>query len=84
MTPGGTSSRHSGSPARLGVPGWEIADLGHLGIAGPCSGQSLLHGLEFSEEAVRIADTHGGSDDPALLTALAAGAMALLWLWPSR
>ena len=61
-------------------PWLEIADLGHLGIAGPCSGQSLLHGLEFSEEAVRIADTHGWNDDPALLTALAAGAMALLWL----
>ena len=65
---------------QAGRPWLEIADLGHLGIAGPCSGQSLLHGLQFSEEAVRIADTHGWSDDPALLTALAAGAMALLWL----
>ena len=65
---------------QAGRPWLEIADLGHLGIAGPCCGQSLSQGLQFSEEAVRIADAHGWSDDPALLTALAAGAMALLWL----
>jgi len=61
-------------------PWLEIADLGHLGIAAPFSGRSLLHGLQYSEEAVRIADAHGWGDDPALLTALAAGAMILLWL----
>jgi LuxR family transcriptional regulator, maltose regulon positive regulatory protein len=61
-------------------PWLEIADLGHLGIAAPFSGQSLLHGLQFSEEAVRIADSRGWGEDPALLTALAAGAMTLLWL----
>jgi len=65
---------------RAGRPWLEIADLGHLGIASPFSGQSLLDGLQFSEEAVRIADAHGWGDDPALLTALAAGAMTLLWL----
>ncbi|HET7379788.1 MAG TPA: hypothetical protein VFJ24_07095, partial [Gaiellales bacterium] len=36
--------------------------------------------LRLSEEAVRIADDYGWSEDPALLTALAAGAMALVWL----
>ncbi len=65
---------------RAGRPWLEISDLGHLGIAGPCSGLSFSAGLQFSEEAVTIADAHGWGEDPALVTALATGAMALLWL----
>ncbi|MBV9533839.1 MAG: hypothetical protein JO321_00325 [Solirubrobacterales bacterium] len=61
-------------------PWLEIADLGHLGIAGPWTGLSFSEGLRLSEEAVRIADAHGWSDDPALVTGLGTGAMALLWL----
>ncbi|HSO97529.1 MAG TPA: LuxR C-terminal-related transcriptional regulator [Solirubrobacteraceae bacterium] len=61
-------------------PRLEIADLGHLAIAHPLTGRSFSDALEASETAVRIADAHGYSEDPALLTALAAGGMASLWL----
>jgi LuxR family transcriptional regulator, maltose regulon positive regulatory protein len=65
---------------RAGRPWLAISDLGHLGIAGPCSGLSFSAGLQFSEEALTIAEAHGWGEDPALVTALATGAMALLWL----
>ena len=65
---------------RAGRPWLEIPCLAHLGIAGPLTGLSLSAGLELSEEAVRIADAHGWGEDPVIVTALATGAMALLWL----
>jgi LuxR family transcriptional regulator, maltose regulon positive regulatory protein len=65
---------------RARYPWLEIAGLGHLGIAAPCTGLSFSAGLEFSEEAVRIAQAHGWGEDLVLLTALATGAMALLWV----
>ena len=40
----------------------------------------LSAGLELSEKAVRIADDHGWSEDPIVVSGLATGAMALLWL----
>ena len=61
-------------------PWLEIPCLGHLGIAGPWTGLTLSKGLQFSGEAVRIADAHGWSEDPVILTALATGAIALVWL----
>ena len=66
-------ARHAGRP-------WmQIADLGHLAIAGVCTGRPFSEGLELSEEAVRIADANGWCD-PRLVTGLAAGAIARLWL----
>ena len=61
-------------------PWVEISCLGHLGIAGPWAGLSFSDGLKLSEEAVKIAASHGWGNDPMLVTALATGAMALLWL----
>jgi LuxR family transcriptional regulator, maltose regulon positive regulatory protein len=58
----------------------ELPCLGHLGIAGPWTGLPLSAGLERGEEAVRIADTHGWGEDPALVTGLATSALVLLWL----
>jgi LuxR family maltose regulon positive regulatory protein len=49
-------------------------------MAGPLTGLSLSAGLELSGEAVKAADDHGWSEDPVIVTALATGAMALLWL----
>ena len=65
---------------RAGRPWLEVACLGHLAIAGPLTGLSLSAGLEFSEKAVTIADEHGWSEDPIVVSGLATGAMALLWL----
>ena len=65
---------------RAGRPWLEIPCLAHLGIAGPLTGLSLSAGLELSQEAVRIVDAHGWAEDPVIVTALATGAMALLWL----
>ena len=65
---------------RAGRPWLEIPCLGHLGIAGPWTGLTFSEGLELSEEAVRIADARGWSEDPVIVTALATGAIALLWL----
>jgi LuxR family maltose regulon positive regulatory protein len=65
---------------RAGRPWLEIACLGHLSIAGPLTGLSLSAGLELGEKAVRIADDHGWSEDPIVVSCLATGAMALLWL----
>ncbi|MGO9954490.1 MAG: LuxR C-terminal-related transcriptional regulator [Solirubrobacteraceae bacterium] len=65
---------------RAGRPWLEIACLGHLAVAGPLTGLSLSAGLEFSEQAVRIADDHGWGEDPIVVAGLATGAMALLWL----
>jgi len=65
---------------RAGRPWLEIACLGHLSIAGPLTGLSLSAGLELGEKAVRIADDHGWSEDPIVVSGLATGAMALLWL----
>jgi LuxR family transcriptional regulator, maltose regulon positive regulatory protein len=61
-------------------PWLEIPCLGHLGIAGPWTGLTLSEGLQLSEQAVRITDAHGWSEDPVIETALATGALALLWL----
>ena len=65
---------------RAGRPWLEIAPLGHLAIAEPLSGEPVSAGFRRSEEAVRIADTNGWSEDPVVVTPLAAGAMATLWL----
>ncbi len=65
---------------RAGRPWLEIPCLAHLGIAGPLTGLSLCAGLELSQEAVRIVDAHGWAEDQVIVTALATGAMALLWL----
>ena len=61
-------------------PWLEISPLGHLGVAAPRTGRSLSEGLRFSEEAVLIADAHGWNEDPIVVTPLATGALALLWL----
>jgi LuxR family transcriptional regulator, maltose regulon positive regulatory protein len=63
-----------------GRPWLEIACLGHLGIAGPWTGLSFSAGLELSREAVSLAESHGWGSDPILVTALATGSTALLWL----
>ncbi len=65
---------------RVRLPWLEIACLGHLGIAAPWIGIPLSAGLQHSEEAVRIAEAHGWDEDPVIVTGLATGAMALLWL----
>ena len=65
---------------RAGRPWLEISPLGHLAIADPLSGEPLSAGFRRSEDAVRIADAHGWSEDPVIVTPLAAGAMAMLWL----
>ena len=65
---------------RAARPWLEIPCLAHLGIAGPLTGLSLSAGLGLSQDAVRIVDAHGWGDDPVVVTALATGAMALLWL----
>jgi LuxR family transcriptional regulator, maltose regulon positive regulatory protein len=61
-------------------PWLEISPLGHLGVTAPRTGQSLSEGLRLSQEAVLIADAHGWNEDPIVVTPLATGAMALLWL----
>ena len=61
-------------------PWLEIPCLGHLGIAGPWTGMRFSRGLEFSEQAVMIADAHGWGEDPVIVTPLATAAIALLWL----
>ena len=61
-------------------PWLEISCLGHLGIVRPWTGLSCSAGLELSEEAARIADDHGLSEDPVTVTAAATGAMASLRL----
>jgi LuxR family transcriptional regulator, maltose regulon positive regulatory protein len=65
---------------RAGRPWLEVSCLAHLGIAGPLTGLSLSAGLALSQEAVQIVDAHGWGEDPVIVTALATGAMALLWL----
>ena len=61
-------------------PWLQIACLGHLGIAGPWTGLPVSAGLQRSEDAVRIAEEHGWDDDPVIVTGLATGAIALLYL----
>lgn len=61
-------------------PFLEVSCLGHLGIAGPWTGLSLDSGLKLSEQAIRIAEEHGWTNDPIVCTGLATGAMALLRL----
>jgi LuxR family transcriptional regulator, maltose regulon positive regulatory protein len=65
---------------RAGRPWLEVAELGHLAAVGLLGGLPISAGLRHSEQALRIADEHGWNDDPAIVTPLAAGAMALLWL----
>ena len=65
---------------RVGRPWLEIALHGHLGLAGPWTGAPLSEGLKYSEEVVRIAETHGWEEDPVTLTGLATGALSLIWL----
>ena len=72
FTQGYGATETAGGPITI----FEAADH----FAGPCSGLSFSAGLRFSEEAVTIAEAHGWGEDPALVTALATGAMALLWL----
>ena len=65
--------------ARHIVKPWlEIASLGHLAIAGPLTGLPISDGLEHSQEALRIAETHIWDEDPVIVTPLATGAIALL------
>ena len=61
-------------------PWLEISPLGHLAVAGPRTGRSLSEGLRLSQEAMLIADAHGWNEDPIVVTPLATGARALLWL----
>jgi LuxR family maltose regulon positive regulatory protein len=72
--------RALGLARRAGRPWLEIACLGHLGIAVPWTGLPVTAGLQRSEDAVRIAEEHGWSEDPVIVTGLATGAIALLWL----
>jgi LuxR family maltose regulon positive regulatory protein len=65
---------------RAGRPWLEISCLGHLGIAGPCTGLSISEGLQLTEEAARIAEERSVSEDSVIVTAMAAGTMVLLWL----
>ena len=65
---------------RAGQPWLEIRCLGHLGIAVPFTGKPFSAGLKLSEQAVSIAEAHGWRDDPALVSGLAAGAVALVFL----
>jgi LuxR family maltose regulon positive regulatory protein len=60
---------------RSGRPWLQIPCLGHLALTSP----SFSEGLRRSDEAVEIADRNGWSEDPALVTGSAAGAIALLW-----
>jgi LuxR family transcriptional regulator, maltose regulon positive regulatory protein len=69
-----------GLARRADRPWAEIGCLGHLAFAGILTGLPLSAGLELSEKAVRIADMRGWGEDPILVTALAADALALLWL----
>jgi LuxR family maltose regulon positive regulatory protein len=61
-------------------PWLEISPLGHLAVAGPRTTRSLSEGLRLSQEAMLIADAHGWNEDPIVVTPLATGARALLWL----
>ena len=62
-------------------PWLEISPLGHLGVAGPWTGRSLLGRARGSaRRRCSIADAHGWNEDPIVVTPLATGAMALLWL----
>ena len=65
---------------RAGRPWLKVSPLGHLAIAGPWTGQSCSAGLALAEDALSLAEGHGWGEDPVLLTALAAGALNLLWL----
>lgn len=65
---------------RAARPWLELPCLGHLAMAGLMTGLSFSDALQSSEEAVQIAQAHGWGEDPALVTALATGALALLWL----
>jgi LuxR family transcriptional regulator, maltose regulon positive regulatory protein len=65
---------------RAGRPWLEMSCLGHLGIARPWTGLSCSAGLELSEEAARIAEDHGLSEDRVTVTGAATGAMSSLWL----
>lgn len=65
---------------RAGRPWLQVSPLGHLAIAGPWTGQSCSAGLALAEQAVTIAEARGWGEDPVLLTALATGALNLLWL----
>jgi LuxR family transcriptional regulator, maltose regulon positive regulatory protein len=72
---------HALTLARRAKRPWlELPCLGHLGIAGPWTGLPLSGGLRLSEDAVEIADANGWGEDPALVTALATGALALVWM----
>ncbi len=72
---------HALALARRARRSWlEIRCLGPLGLVGPWTGKPFSAGLTLSEQAVRIAEAHGWRDDPALITALATGAVALLFL----
>ena len=69
-----------GLARQAGRPWLEIACLGHLGIACPWTGLPVSAGLQRSADAVRIAEEHGWDEDPVIVTGLATGAIALLWL----
>jgi LuxR family transcriptional regulator, maltose regulon positive regulatory protein len=64
----------------IGRPWLEISCHGHLGIAAVPTDLPVSVALQHSDEAVRIAETNGWDEDPVIVTALATGAMALLWL----
>jgi LuxR family transcriptional regulator, maltose regulon positive regulatory protein len=65
---------------QIGRPYLEIACLGHLAIAEPLGGASVLDGVEVAEEAISTAQAHGWAEDSVIAPALALGGVALLWL----
>ena len=65
---------------RIGRPYLEIGCLAHLGIAAPLSGLSASVALDFTEEAVAIAEAHGLATNPIVALAFAVGAGSLAWL----
>ena len=65
---------------QIGRPYLEIACLGHLAMAEPLDGASVVDGVEVAKEAISAAEAHGWAEDPVIAPALALGGVALLWL----
>jgi LuxR family transcriptional regulator, maltose regulon positive regulatory protein len=65
---------------RIGRPYLEIGCLADLAIAAPLSELSAADALQFSEQAVAVAETHGLEADPVTALAFAVGAGSLAWL----
>ena len=65
---------------RIERPYLEIGCLAHLGIAAPLSGLSASVALDFTEEAVTLAEANGLATNPIVALAFAIGAGSLAWL----